>query len=875
VSSSELPPTTIGLLPLPGPTVAVERTALIARLVGSRAQVSLVCGPAGAGKTVLVTSLASRLRDEGEAVAWVALDARDDDASRLWASIVTALRGTGRFAPSARIHDLVAPPAAVLPSFIDGVLAEVERLDGELWLVLDDVHELRGTVALASLEQLVHRAPPHLHLVLSSRRDPELGLARLRLDGRLLELRAADLAFTVDEVAACLAIQGLDLPSATVRTLHERTEGWVAGVRIAVLALTSPGGTADLIDEFDGDDHAVADYLVTEVLARIPEDTRRFLLVTGVCATLDVGLARHLTGRADAAELLARLERENAFTVRLGRGRDVYRYHELFRTFLRAELRRVDPAAERRLHGEAGRWLLAHGDPLHAMEHLIAAGDVAALADLGTGPGITAILDGRGRELTAILERLGHAARAGHPVALVGAAAAVAIDDGVRADRWLSDAGGGDPDPWGEADPVTRVLAATVDLARAQGTARLPGALARLETAWTGDAGVRDHDLLALHQRGIARLALGRYEDAVADLRRVSELARTTGRGGLELAARSQLAAALGSAGRLPEMRETAEAAVTIAERRGWGRSRAVVLAHLCIAWSAHLRGQDAEAQQLLTASTGVVVRSLDPQVQLSARGLEALIGRDGPDGHAAAVRDYVDVLRRTAGATAAPATVAAVVPSTVRLALDLGERSSASELVAVASHRFTEPGELALARATLAVDAGRTDAARRMLAPVVRGDERCHVVTTLVAALLLAAVLEAERGNGPRSHDHVVTALRTAAPLELRRPFLVERGVRPLLLDGLGRFGHLETFVASLLSREPNDGSPSEAERLTAAEVVILADLPSMLSVAEIAEARAVSVNTVKTHLRAIYRKLEVDNRRGAVTAARHRGLL
>jgi LuxR family transcriptional regulator, maltose regulon positive regulatory protein len=803
------------------------------------------------------------------------LDARDDDAARLWTGIVAALRGTGRFGPGSRLHDLVAPPAAVLPSFVDRVLVEVERLDEELWLILDDLHELRGQVALASLEQFVHGAPAGLHVVLSSRRDPELGLARLRLDGRLHELRAADLAFTLDEVATCLTQRGLDLPPATIRTLHERTEGWVAGVRIAILALTSPGATVDLVDDFDGDDHAVADYLVTEVLARIPDDTRRFLLETGVCATLDVGLARHLTGREDAATLLARLERENAFTVRLGRGRDVYRYHELFRTFLRAELRRTDPGAARRLHGEAGRWLLDHGDPLHATEHLVAAGDVSALEVLVTGTGITAILDGRARELTSILERLAPAERTGRTVALVGAAAALAIEDGARADRWLDHVRADPAVPWSEADPITRALAATVGLWRAQGSTRLPAALARLEAEGGGEQGVGDHDLLALHQRGIARLALGRYEDAGADLRRVVDLARATGRGGLELAARSQLAAALGSAGRLLEMRATAEAAVALAERRGWGPSRAVVLAHLCIAWSAHLRGQDADARRLLSDSDGAIRRSVDPQVQLSARGVEALVGRDGPEGHRGAIRDYVDVLRRTAGSVAAPASVAAIVPTAVQVALDLGERSAARELVDVASGRLVDPGELALVRAVLAVDAGRTDAALRSLRPVVDGEERCHVVTTGVAALLLAAVLEAQRGNGPRSHDHLVRAIRTAAPIGLLHPFVVQRGVRALLVAGLGRFGQLEAFVAELLAHAPSGEAPSDIERLTAAEAGILAELPSMLSVADIAASRGVSVNTVKTHVRAIYRKLGVDNRRGAVTAARRRGLL
>jgi LuxR family transcriptional regulator, maltose regulon positive regulatory protein len=860
------------LRPPPPPAYAIERTALLRRLEAASAPVSVVCGPAGSGKTTLAAGFAARLAGDGHVVAWVGVDARDDDPGALWSRIVSALRATGRFPAASRLHDLVPPPSGVPTSFLDTVLVEVEALGEDVWLVLDDLHELRTPAALRSIELLLHRAPASLHLVLCSRADPEVGLPRLRLDGHLLELRAADLAFTADEVADCLAARGLQVPSATVRTLHERTEGWVGGVRIGVLALASPGATPDLIDRFDGDDHAVADYLVTEVLARMPDDMRRFLLHTSVCATLDVGLARHLTGRADAASVLERLARENAFTTRLGRGRDVYRYHELLHTFLRAELRRTAPEAERALHAAAGSWLASHGDALHALEHLVAAGDVGPLVDLAIGPGVTAVLDGRAKEVSAILDRLGPRERASRPLALVGAVAALAVEDIGRADRWLD--GAEEATGNGAEDPVIGVLAATVGLARAQCTARLPDALAELEATHAGALGVRDHDLLALHHRGIARLATGRYDEAVVDLRGVGELARATGRGGLDLASRSHLAAALASAGRLPEMREVAETAVALAERRGWGRSRATMLAHLCVAWSAHLRGEAGPAADHLAVALTAVGRHLDPQVELSLRGVEALVGRDG-EGRRGAIRDYILALRRTAEAPIAPALVASVAPEVERLALDVGEREQARQLAEVAELRLPGSAEAALTRAALAADAGRNDAARRLLLPVLAGDVPAHVPTTSVAVLLLAAVLEARRGHGARSHELLVTALQRAEPLDLVRPFVADSSLRPLLIAGRGRFGHLEDLVGRLLARSVAAGASGEVERLTAAEAAILADLPSLLSVAEIASARSVSVNTVKTHLRAIYRKLGVDSRRAAVTSARHRGLL
>lgn len=865
------------LRPPDPPRSAIERTSLLHRLRRAQAPLTLVCGPAGSGKTSLLTSFASQLAATQQPVAWLGLDAHDDDPGRLWSGITGALLTTGRFPTSSRLHDLVAPSSAVQPALVDEVLAELALLPAPMWLVLDDLHRVRSSAVNASLEQLVRGAPPTLRLVLSTRADPQLGLAESRLAGRLLELRAPDLAFTREEVADCLAAQGLELPPDSVRVLHARTEGWVAGVRIAILAMASGGATTDLIDGFDGDDHTVADYLGTEVLARMASDTRTFLLRTSICATLPVGLARHLSGRRDAAAILERLERENAFTLRLGRGREVYRYHELFHTFLRAELRRSEPGAERDLHRAAGRWLLEHGDHLHAMEHLVAAGDVARLCEVATDAGVSAILDGRAREVSTILGRLGQAERPARPVALVAAAAALAVEDTGLAERWLADAWPGPAERRSpeRSDPSSDALEATVELARAQNTPRLAGALARLEASGAGDHGADDLDLLALHHRGIARLATGRYTCAIADLERVGELARATGRGGLDLASRSHRAAALASAGRLVEMRELAEEAVLLAAHRGWDRSRATMLAHLFVAWSGHLHGDPARAAEHLALAVAAGGRHLDPQVELSLRGVEALVARDGRE-RTAGVRAYLSTLRRVAALPVAPALVASVAPEIVRIALDVGERGQAGELAELAGRRYPDAGEVALTRAVLAVDGGRTDAARRLLEPVVTGAVRCHVPMSEVSAALLAAVLEARRGNAVGGHEHLSTAVRVAEPLELVRPFLVEAYARPLLVAGIGRFGHAERFVGRVLSRtDAGDRSCSEGERLTPAEVAILGELPSLLSLAEIAGARALSINTVKTHLRAIYRKLDVDSRRAAVTVARQRGLL
>jgi LuxR family transcriptional regulator, maltose regulon positive regulatory protein len=856
---------------VPGPA-DLPRERLLRGLVEDPAPVTLVSAPAGSGKTSLLATWAATSADA--TIAWLSLDRHDDDPSRLWAGILGALRATGRFPVGSRLHELVAPVGEVAPAFVDALVAEVAALGQPVWIVLDDVHVLRHVAALDSLALLLSRLGPEIHLVLASRADPPLGLPRLRLEARLRELRAADLAFTLDEAATFLASQGVVLSEPSLRTLHERTEGWVAGIKIAALALQDGESPEDLVARFGGDDHAVADYLVTEVLTALPAPTRDFLLRTSICTQIRVDLAQRLTGRRDVAAVLEALERDNVFTRRLGRGRDTYRYHELLRTFLAAELRRTESDLERELHCVAAGFYEQRGEFLHAMEHFVRAGATERFVRLAEAHGVAAILDGRARRLVSTLALLEGPHATVPVVALLGAAAAMALDDLDAADRWLLlldlDAlAAGD-------DPGLAALAATVGAARARYTDRVDDALRRLEATDAGRTGDRDRDLDALLHRGVLRLYLGRYADAVADLEHAVDLARVTERTAVQVECLSFLAGSLASQGALPEMRARAEQAIAVAERRGWARSSALAHAYLLVSWAAYLGADAATAH----ANAAFAVASLgahnEPDVELAVRSLETVVAADG-DAPFAAVQRYRTTFARLADAQMSPALLAYALPALVRICLDLGERAWAREFADAAADRSPSPGEPALLRAMLLHDAGSTDAARRELDAITSRAAPCHLPTTEVMARVLAAELESRLGHATRAHERLVEALRVAEPIELMRPFLDSDVVRGLLIDGRGRFGHHEPFVQRLLTA----ASPSapvhhqDTARLTAGELAVLRELPSLLSLREIAEARCVSVNTVKTHLRAVYRKLGVTGRREAVEAARRRGLL
>jgi LuxR family maltose regulon positive regulatory protein len=334
---------------------------------------TLVCAPPGFGKTVL---LADWVTPGKRAVAWLSLDAGDNDPARFWRHAVAAL---DRVRPgiAEQVAPLLGPPAPPsLESLATALINTLAARAGEVVLVLDDYHLIDAEQVHASLTFLLEHRPPGLHLVLASRADPPLALARRRARGQLAELRQAELRFTTDEAAALLrAAVGPDVPNAATVALAARTEGWAAGLQLAALSLRGQADVAGFVAGFSGSHRYVLDYLTEEVLERQPERLRTFLLETSVLDRISGELCDALTGRTDGQRMLEAIERANLFLVPLDEVRGWWRYHHLFAELLRARLQQQQPERVPTLHRAAASWCEEHALADDAVGHALGAGD--------------------------------------------------------------------------------------------------------------------------------------------------------------------------------------------------------------------------------------------------------------------------------------------------------------------------------------------------------------------------------------------------------------------------------------------------------------------------------------------------------------------
>ena len=308
---------------------------------------------------------------------------------------------------------------------VDRLLDQLGRLDDPLTLVIDDLHELGSEDALAWLETLLARRPAKLRVVLATREEPALRLHRLRLAGELAELRGTDLRFSLDETRALLRAGGITLSDAGVASLHERTEGWPAGLRLAAVSLAAHPDPERFVSEFSGSERTVAGYLLAEVLERQPPEVRDLLLRTSILERVSGPLADVLTGRTGAEATLQRLEDQNAFVTALDAARTWFRYHHLFADLLRLELRRVAAATIPSLHRAAAAWHEEAGDVVEAVRHRQAAGDWAHAARLLLDNYLTLTMAGRSETLHALLGPFPAAAQMGNE----DLAAVLAIDN--------------------------------------------------------------------------------------------------------------------------------------------------------------------------------------------------------------------------------------------------------------------------------------------------------------------------------------------------------------------------------------------------------------------------------------------------------------
>lgn len=857
------------------PHKVVRRARLVEHAVGSR-PITLVCAPAGSGKTMLVADWAAGALADGQRVAWVSLEDRDDRPYEFWSAVIEALIAATDLDTSHPLRALSPPLAGMEPRFI-ATLTQTIASSNLRWLVLDEVHRLHDPDVLAGLDVLLAEAPADVGVVLISRSEPRIALHRLRLSDRVADIRWHDLAFTEAEAGTLFRLMHAPAQPSEVARLVSRTEGWAAGLRLAAVSVSAARDPADFVAAFEGDQRTVADYLFAEIIQHLPEDLVDFLVSTCVPKQLSMDLAAHLSGRADSGEMLERLCRANALVVRSGNS-SWYRYHSLLRGYLRAELRRRDVEAPRQQHVRTALWFNRHREPSVALEHAAKADDDALLCDLLRENGLRMILSGQAGMVRDLVLSHAPSVLSDRPVVILGTLAALDVNDLDSADEWLA------------------LLADTEDTAIDSGFAALRATAivqrslvggdpvqalkgtAILDRVATGDG---DVDLMTLAYRAPARMRTGDYKAAIDDLERALALAHARGYDRFVLGTLSQLSGMNGAICDFEASLRWAERAIDFATARGWADSPRLAYAYLLAAWTPFQTGdvpaQAHYAELGLRALEGVN----NVEVEVGVRSMHALATFEqasGPE-RLRAAETFHSIWQGAAVDQVSPALKSLATPQEVRITLLAGRMEWAEEAVGRIERQMPGTVEGAAARAQLLAAKGRTRDAITVLKPVVEGEITAHVPTTGVIAHVLAAGLEVRLDNPHRAFEALQAALEWAAPNNYRRPFLdAWHDIGSLLRSQRGRFGPAEGFVERLLEAERlvNLQSATVVNHvLTDRELTVLRDLPALMTLSEVAEARGVSENTVKTHVRAIYQKLGVNNRAAAVREARHRGLL
>ncbi|HEX2808761.1 MAG TPA: hypothetical protein VHN80_21570, partial [Kineosporiaceae bacterium] len=361
----------------------VARPRLSERLGrGAETRLTLISAPAGFGKTTLLAEWLAATAADDRSVAWVSLEESDSQAGSFWTYVIAALQ-TVVPDVGAGVLPLLQSAQPPIETVLATVLNELGTVPDEIHLVLDDYHLVDGPDIQAGMVFLLEHLPPHVHLVVSTRADPALPLARLRALGQLVEVRAADLRFTVNEATAYLTdVGGLALTAHDIAALEARTEGWIAALQLAALSMQGRTDVAGFIAGFAGDDRYIVDYLVEEVLRRQPDDVRTFLLRTSILERLSGSLCDAVTAQSGGKATLEALDRANLFVIPLDDNRRWYRYHHLFADVLRAHLLDERAVEVSDLHRRASRWYEEDGQPSPAIRHALAAPDVERAAGL-------------------------------------------------------------------------------------------------------------------------------------------------------------------------------------------------------------------------------------------------------------------------------------------------------------------------------------------------------------------------------------------------------------------------------------------------------------------------------------------------------------
>ncbi len=885
---------------------------------GLDATVTLLCAPAGFGKTTLLSQwlaeIAPAASGEGRAVGWVSLDESDNDPATFWAYVITAVHratgGTGSTVGTVGTAALaMLGPREPIEAALASLLNDLDALPGDVLLVLDDYHVIENPEIHEGLAYLLDHLPPHVHLVMATRADPPLPLSRLRARGALVEVRAAQLRFTAEEAEQYLAgPMGLTLPETDIAVLTERTEGWAAALQLAGLSLQDRDDPSAAIARFAGDDRFIVDYLADEVLARQSDAVRDFLLDTSILERLTGPLCDAVTGQAGGAARLVALERAGLFLVPLDDRRQWWRYHHLFADVLRAHLIEQHPGGVGELHRRAALWFQGNGDAAQAVEHALASGDLTLAADFMERSMLAMQRERREPELARWLGALPAEVLAKRPVLAVGFVGVLAQVSDFRsvAERLATIESSVRPDggPWPERVPAglvvvdeagwralpaaTEMYSAALALAEgrlgdtvlhAQAALSLAPAEADLNRAAAGALGG-----LAAWTAGDLAGARTAYLESIAGLTRAGFFADVLG-------CSITVGDIYQTEGKLDEALRTYRDALEVASSAPGAKPlRGTADMHVGIAAVLLERGDLPGAAEELATCEGLGEYNGLPQNPYRSRVTMARLRHI--EGDLAEALGLLDEADRVYSGDYSP-DVRPVPAMRARLRLRRGELSHAQrwareaglsaddELSYRREYEYVTLARLLLAQHLAGPNDGSLGQATALLRRLEDATEAGGRRGTLIEILILQALAHQAAREAPAAVGVLRRAVALAEPAGYVRLFADEGEPMAALLKTLVRqdpgSGYARRLVAATSGTAPPIAPKSAIliEPLSERELDVLRLLASDLDGPDIARQLHVSLNTMRTHSRNIFRKLSVNNRRAAVRQARELDLI